>query len=1195
MSSFDLDPVESATLQENALRDSILPTDIPAGFFQGAGTGLWNGLKSGDYRVKAEQAVDDNEEQMKQRYELIKSLKPDPRTIGMLGQIGFGLGEFTAVAGENFLGGDVVPTLLAKGVAGTYEKTGTELNVLEGMDRTTAQNVAKTEAMFQGLGVVAPAAVPGKLLMRAGSGAAIQVGMGAAERASMAYQLNQAGYPEMAAQYKVFDTAALLTDAILGGGVAALGGSHADRPASFRENTNPNQVDALLTMNQAAHIETGTAPGLPINPDARQAHVDAHEKALTDLVNGNPVDVGTRVTEAEFLPNHEADAARLEIGQAIAEHIRSIPGADQAFIDLENLKAMARDRGLEVEDNLFGKDTGAIPADVEVKLKEQLGEDASKLVEAGKIKIVGSVEELNQATGSTHPVDVQAMHDPKTGTSYLVANNIDPEKLKGIVLHEVGVHAGMEEMLGADLYKKLLDDVNNSSEAPFVEARAIAEQNAAQPEHIPEETLAYLVENHKDLPLVKQIIASARQWLYRATGGKLINLTDADIASMAAASLRRQARQSEIASNKGNAPYYSRGAVDKPYGPDEKVRAASPAEVAQADDFQNEYGIRPYYSDGQLEVPVEIGPKYSIKQPYNEKDLAKGLRNHPTLDLPLNKNGTVTLYFPTTNEIARQTVLDKKLRAHDPQTNRIYLTNESSAGKIAAAPGNIEQPVGGANVLVHVDPNLLQLDTEHADGRKDYFIQIAEGKSFIDKMRQTKLFTLNKSRTEAISENVTFAKIGDGIKQAMKELDGLSLAERRKLVKQAKDVLRTEHNVGTLLTENGKLEKTRIGDYDIEFEGKPVASMGLGLASAQALNKKKLTTCLKSAICEALCLGETSGQNLLYGGEGSFRSGPRLSQYLKTEALVLHPREFGILLSHEISLLDAWSKRTSDKVKNIETGKRETVDKQVYQSAIRLNVTSDFPPSVFEALINAHPEIQFYDYTKLSTNSIAGNHHLTYSSTGASQIVNGKTVFNAHSNWNRMVKKMNEGFNVAMAFSNRDHLPEFVFDEATGQKFKVWNGDKYDARFLDPKQEDGIGMIIGLTNKDRTGIPGLAAEKNQGFFVDYEPSRDGDTVVIKDQSKFKAQPANNNAPVNGFAAGSDIQYSRKSKPETKQRTGEQFTAKGIIADKPDMSIATENGSAVPATQAIQQADANIATAKTESKAFSVAVTCGLRG
>jgi hypothetical protein len=89
-----------------------------------------------------------------------------------------------------------------------------------------------------------------------------------------------------------------------------------------------------------------------------------------------------------------------------------------------------------------------------------------------------------------------------------------------------------------------------------------------------------------------------------------------------------------------------------------------------------------------------------------------------------------------------------------------------------------------------------------------------------------------------------------------------------------------------------------------------------------------------------------------------------------------------------------------------------------------------------------------------------------------------------------------------MAFTSRNDIPAFLKDEVTGKTYQVWNGDNYDARFLDPKREDGVGMIVGLTNKDRTGKPEDAALKNDGFFVDYNPERDGETLIIKDQDKL---------------------------------------------------------------------------------------------
>ena len=524
-------------------------------------------------------------------------------------------------------------------------------------------------------------------------------------------------------------------------------------------------------------------------------------------------------------------------------------------------------------------------------------------------------------------------------------------------------------------------------------------------------------------------------------------------------------------------------------------------EMAEAYDTQN--GILPYTSGGQLNVPLDVsGTKFSIKSSYSEKQKAsaaketnrkgeprkpKILKNDPITGLPLNDNGTVTLYYPTTNELARDLTKTKKLKGHSPTANRIYLTNESSAGAIEAKPGDIDQPVGGANVLLQVDPSMLHVLNEYKDGRKDFFIPIAEGSVFAKKMAMTKLFTLNAPRTKGLHPDRTLSDVTKAITETADKWAKATAAERKVMANDAKTTLRQDHNIERLFGANSKLEKTNIGDYGLTYNGKKVMSTGLGFASAQKINDmQRATTCPQSGICEDLCLGETSGQNLLYGGDGQFRSGPRLSQYLKTEALVVNPEAFAIAF-----------------IKQITAFRKAALDLD-YHPAIRLNVTSDFTPKMFEAVINMFPDVTFYDYTKLDTKPIAPNHHLTYSSTGATQLVNGEIIVNKFSNWDRMVDKiLAGGKNVAMAFTSRSSMPKFVQDERTGKTFEVWNGDEYDARFLDPVREDGVGLIIGLTNKDNTTKPEDAAKKHNGFFLDYDPERDGETLVIRDQTKMK--------------------------------------------------------------------------------------------
>jgi hypothetical protein len=530
--------------------------------------------------------------------------------------------------------------------------------------------------------------------------------------------------------------------------------------------------------------------------------------------------------------------------------------------------------------------------------------------------------------------------------------------------------------------------------------------------------------------------------------------------------------------------------------------------IKAADKYEEENGIKPYVSEGFLDLPTD-STKYSL-QKYNPE---KHLSFDATLGVPINKNGLITLYYHTTKENAVK-IGNKKIIPSEGR-NRIYLTNESNGADVLRNRGNFDQEFDGSTVLVYVHPDMLQLDDVQDNGRRDFFIPLAQGDFFNKKM---KLQSIQKSRKSAIVESFSYSDHEMRIAEAVQKYKDATAAERKKMVASARKLLKLEHNVGTLLTENGKLEKTRVGEYDLDWDGNSVASMGLGLASAQQISEK-VSTCPRSGICEGLCLGETSGGNFMFGGaasedvgdiqKSSFRAAARMMQYLKTEALVVHPEEFAMVLQAEIDSLAKWCASETQNKRDPETKKNEKIAKEIYQPAVRLNVTSDFKPTMFRAIIEANPDTMFYDYTKLGSESIAPNHHLTYSSTGFGQVVNGEKVFfkdksgKYDHNWATMRSRLNKGQNVAMAFSSKSGIPSFLVDEETGEKYRVWNGDDYDARFLDPKQPDGKGMIIGLKNKAGNLSEKNATEKTGGFFVQYDPKTDGDTVVVPNQAQFK--------------------------------------------------------------------------------------------
>ena len=270
----------------------------------------------------------------------------------------------------------------------------------------------------------------------------------------------------------------------------------------------------------------------------------------------------------------------------------------------------------------------------------------------------------------------------------------------------------------------------------------------------------------------------------------------------------------------------------------------------------------------------------------------------------------------------------------------------------------------------------------------------------------------------------------------------------------------------------GKNEKLKKSEKGIEGE-EPIKlpdERGVettGLALSPAYREGKFDTCPNSHSCKAECLGKTSGNYFKLGGGKDLEEfkGPRLNSLLKTHAFLHAPHDFAVKLHDEISDAKAMAAQNGNHL------------------GLRLNVLSDINPRVHKAIINAHPDVTFYDYTKNNTDPIAPNHHYTYSSTGVSQ----PGVENPHTNWKSMRRRLENGDNVSMVFSHNEHLPEEVHDQESGKKFKVVNGDTHDFRPLDIQPEGEHGVIIGLKNKKATGKLSEAHLDSHGFFVHYDP------------------------------------------------------------------------------------------------------------
>ena len=359
MSFFDLDPTATQNVMDQAYAHPITPNDIQADWYQGAGTGLLNGLKTAYNRDLFNVTQDPNTKQ--EAVSAIQQLKPDPHTVGAAGNFMHGMADQLGTLFLNFTGGNVTPQLMAASSSESYAKSQAAVHVAEGMDPSTAESVGKIEGIGVGLGAVVPAGVAGGLAMRAASGAGVNLVMGAGQRFAIQKTLEGAGYADMAKQYAPFDGASVMTDITIG----ALFGGLLGHRAGAKDLVKPTDLDTALTMNNAAHIELGTAPGIPADPAARAAHVEAVNTALEQMIRGEDVSIKPAVAEATFVPDPAVDAARADTVRVVQEHMGP---------EWDGLAGQLRDRGLPDDVELYDINRANSPVRATDQVKAMLAE-----------------------------------------------------------------------------------------------------------------------------------------------------------------------------------------------------------------------------------------------------------------------------------------------------------------------------------------------------------------------------------------------------------------------------------------------------------------------------------------------------------------------------------------------------------------------------------------------------------------------------------------------------------------------------------------------------------------------------------------------------------------------------------------------------------------------------------------------------
>lgn len=179
------------------------------------------------------------------------------------------------------------------------------------------------------------------------------------------------------------------------------------------------------------------------------------------------------------------------------------------------------------------------------------GDNVDAMLDAGRLSIVQDKREIPIEGFAGLPPGVKAVYVRSLDKTFLLAGNILPGQVKGLILHEIGVHAGMRKLLGEGRFEQLLRQVDrlvDSGNEDAVAAREHAEKHSAHPDHVREETLAWLVTWYPDAPAVVSLLAKIRRWIFRTLGTTFgAKLTVEDLQSFATAALRAEAERARRA------------------------------------------------------------------------------------------------------------------------------------------------------------------------------------------------------------------------------------------------------------------------------------------------------------------------------------------------------------------------------------------------------------------------------------------------------------------------------------------------------------------------------------------------------------------------------------------------------------------------------------------------------------------------
>lgn len=267
-----------------------------------------------------------------------------------------------------------------------------------------------------------------------------------------------------------------------------------------------NEIDPYKAIDVVADINESLQDPLATN----QREILARAKELYNTRKENKEAKARKAAiDAEIqeqVQKEQADEDNIEFG--VAKQPETAYNAKKLYSHLTTIfnKAVL-DKAIKNKKLYIHENHDTIPEHVKTYFKERLGKDSYE-----KIK------------------PIYGFYDKKYDAVHLIASKFNEKTTFGRVLHEVGVHAGFEAILGKNVYNNAIKRLTKTAaKLKNNEASTLYEQLVKKavdriPDNTPkqlvnEELLAYFIEESAaakpNLPLWKQIISAIKQFLYR--------------------------------------------------------------------------------------------------------------------------------------------------------------------------------------------------------------------------------------------------------------------------------------------------------------------------------------------------------------------------------------------------------------------------------------------------------------------------------------------------------------------------------------------------------------------------------------------------------------------------------------------------------------------------------------------------------